>query len=362
MQAAVSSLVEVGSSFSARFRLGRSTVQATTNVTDVGNPLGAQANNHQRYESTKMTDYVTVTADKDLENDLRALVRLSIAEDLRRSVDWTTVCLIDENRSGGCEIVPRQSGVCAGIVTVPWIVDEFDGDLNVELLIEDGAALVAGEPVARLTGDVRDLLTAERTILNVISRLCGVATLTAEYAEAISQFKTRLYDTRKTTPGWRLLEKYAVQCGGGHNHRRGLYDGFLIKDNHLALGGDARGPMPASDAASRALQWRSGKVDGMEAPPIVEIEVDSIEQLKDVLPVGPDIVLLDNFKLEQLREAVEIRDRDNTSVELEASGNVKIDTIAEIAATGVDRISSGALTHQATWLDLGLDWFDANAS
>lgn len=309
-----------------------------------------------------MTDYVTVTANEDLENDLRALVRLSIAEDLRRSVDWTTVCLIDEKRTGGCEIVPRQAGICAGIVTVPWIVDEFDGDLQVELLIDDGAALVPGQPIARLTGNVRDLLTAERTILNITSRLCGVATLTAKYAAVISEFKTRLYDTRKTTPGWRLLEKYAVVCGGGNNHRRGLYDGFLIKDNHLALGGDEHGPMSAGDAAGRALKWRSAEVDSMVAPPIVEIEVDSIAQLKDVLPIGPNIVLLDNFKLQDLSAAVQLRDQVNPAVELEASGNVKIDTIAEIAATGVDRISSGALTHQATWLDLGLDWFDANAS
>ena len=309
-----------------------------------------------------MTDYVTVTADAALENDLRALVRLSIAEDLQRQVDWTTVCLVDDQRSGGCEIVPRQAGVCAGLVTVPWIVDEFDGDLQVELLCEDGQPLVPGQAIARLRGNVRDLLTAERTILNVISRLCGVATLTKEYAEAIADTKTRLYDTRKTTPGWRLLEKYAVNCGGGHNHRRGLYDGFLIKDNHLALGRDDQGPMSASDAAKRALKWRSADVDGMTAPPIVEIEVDSIAQLIDVLPVGPDIVLCDNFKLDDLREAVAIRDRENPAVELEASGNVKIDTIAQIAATGVDRISSGALTHQATWLDLGLDWFDASAS
>ena len=309
-----------------------------------------------------MTDYVTVTADSELENDLRALVRLSIAEDLRSQVDWTTVCLIDENRVGGCEIVPRQPGTCAGIVTLPWIIDEFDGDLSVETLIKDGEPLVPKQPIARLRGNVRDLLTAERTILNIVSRLCGVATQTAQYADVISKFKTRLYDTRKTTPGWRLLEKYAVQCGGGHNHRRGLYDGFLIKDNHLALGGDENGPMAAGDAASIALQWRSGQVDGMTAPPIVELEVDSIEQLKDVLPVGPNIVLLDNFSLSDLRNAVAIRDEVNPNVELEASGNVKIDTIADIAQTGVDRISSGALTHQATWLDLGLDWFDASAS
>jgi len=309
-----------------------------------------------------MPDYVTVTADAALENDLRALVRLSIAEDLQRAVDWTTVCLIGDDRTGGCEVVPRQAGVCAGLVTVPWIVDEFDGELEVELLCEDGDPLVPGQAVARLRGNVRDLLTAERTILNVISRLCGVATLTKQYCDAIAHTKARLDDTRKTTPGWRLLEKYAVSCGGGHNHRRGLYDGFLIKDNHLALGGNEEGPMAASEAAKTALKWRGSDVDGMKAPPIVEIEVDSIAQLIDVLPVGPDIVLCDNFKLDQMREAVAIRDRDNPAVELEASGNVKIDTIAEIAATGVDRISSGALTHQATWLDLGLDWFDASTS
>ncbi len=309
-----------------------------------------------------MTDYVTVTADESLENDLRSLVRLSIAEDLHRAVDWTTVCLIGDDVRGGCQVVPRQAGVCAGLVTVPWIIDEFDGDLTADMLSSDGDRLVPGEPIARLRGNVRDLLTAERTILNVLCRLCGVATQTQQYAQAIAATNSRLYDTRKTTPGWRLLEKYAVSCGGGHNHRRGLYDGFLIKDNHLALGGGASGPLSAGDAARRALQWRGSKVDGMTAPPIVEVEVDSLEQLKDVLPVGPDIVLLDNFSLEQLASAVAIRDATNPAVELEASGNVTIDTIAAIAATGVDRISSGALTHQATWLDLGLDWFDQTTS
>lgn len=307
-------------------------------------------------------DYDTVTPNADLENDLRALVRLSIAEDLRDSLDWTTVCLIDEGRRGGCQIAPRQNGVCAGLATLAWIVDEFDADLESECLIEDGQPLVAGTPIARLRGNVRDLLTAERTILNIICRLCGIATQTREYVQKISSRNVRLYDTRKTTPGWRLLEKYAVHCGGGHNHRSGLYDGFLIKDNHLALAGDANGPMSASDAADKALRWRGSQVERMTAPSIVEIEVDSLDQLRDVLPSSPDIVLLDNFTLEELRQAVEIRDKTNENVELEASGNVKIDTIAEIAATGVDRISSGALTHQATSLDLGLDWFDSAAS
>tara|TARA_R110002049_G_scaffold2750_4_gene22025 strand:+ start:221878 stop:222807 length:930 start_codon:yes stop_codon:yes gene_type:complete len=309
-----------------------------------------------------MKDYRVVSADQDLEQDLRSLVRLSIAEDLRRAVDWTTVCLIDADRNGGCQIVPRQAGICAGLATVAWIVDEFDADLQAELLIRDGDPLVPGQPIASLTGNVRDLLTSERTILNIVSRLCGVATLTESYVREIAGTKARLYDTRKTTPGWRLLEKYAVRCGGGHNHRSGLYDGFLIKDNHLALGGSGGQLMPASKAAEKALQWRGSNVEGMPAPSIVEIEVDSIQQLRDVLPVGPDIVLLDNFELADLAEAVAIRDQQNSAVELEASGNVRIDTIAAIAATGVDRISSGALTHQARSLDLGLDWSGADAS
>jgi nicotinate-nucleotide pyrophosphorylase (carboxylating) len=309
-----------------------------------------------------MNDYNTVAADQFLEDDLRAIVRLSIAEDLRRSVDWTTVCLIDADRRGGCEIVPRESGVCAGLVTVPWIVDEFDADLRAELLLKDGDTLIPGHPIARLTGNVRDLLTSERTILNILCRMCGVATLTHSFVQEISSTKARLYDTRKTTPGWRLLEKYSVHCGGGHNHRTGLFDGFLIKDNHLALAGNEGKLMPTSEAAMKALRWRGSTVEGMVAPTIVEIEVDSVEQLRDVLPIGPDIVLLDNFGMDDLIKAVRIRDKENPVVELEASGNVKIDTIAAIAATGVDRISSGALTHQATSLDLGLDWFDVEAS
>lgn len=309
-----------------------------------------------------MRDYAQVTPDEVLQGDLRAIVRLSIAEDLRQSLDWTTVCLVDAETRGGCAIVPRKSGVCAGLVLVDWIVDEFDADLQVECLAKDGEALVPGEAIAKIHGNVRDLLTAERTVLNILCRLCGIATLTGRYVDAIRDSQARLYDTRKTTPGWRLLEKYAVACGGGHNHRSGLYDGFLIKDNHLALAGDGTVPLSPSVAARRAAEWRGSTVENMTAPSIVEIEVDSLDQLRDVLPASPDIVLVDNFSIEQLREAVALRDSLGGEVELEASGNVTIDTIAEIAATGVDRISSGALTHQAGSLDLGFDWFDAGAT
>ncbi|WP_372896894.1 carboxylating nicotinate-nucleotide diphosphorylase [Stieleria sp.] len=309
-----------------------------------------------------MSDYVTVTADSSLENDTRLLVRLAIAEDLSDSVDWTSVCMVDDEQRGGCEIVPRESGVCAGLAILPWIVDEFEADLELEVLSDDGSALVPGQAIARLRGNVRDLLTSERTILNLLSRLCGVATQAKTYVDAIAGAKASVYDTRKTTPGWRLLEKYAVVCGGGRNHRRGLYDGFLIKDNHLQLGGTAGQPMSPREAVEKALKWRGGQVQRMTAPSIVEIEVDTLDQLRDVLSAGPDIVLIDNFSLDDIRAAVALRDQLNPNVELEVSGNVTIDTIAAIAATGVERISSGALTHQATSLDLGLDWYDAAAS
>lgn len=309
-----------------------------------------------------MTDYARVEVDESMKQDVSQLVRLAIAEDLDRAVDWTTVCLISSESRGGCQIASRQRGIVAGLAVLPWIVEEFHADIELETLAQDAEPMDSGTVLARLRGNVRDLLTSERVILNVLSRLCGIATLTASYVAEISGTRSRLYDTRKTTPGWRRLEKYAVRCGGGRNHRTGLYDGFLIKDNHLALGGSAAGPLDIAAATERALQWRLSRVENMTAPGIVEVEVDSLDQLAQVLPVGPDIVLVDNFSLAQLQAAVELRDRTAPTVELEASGNVRIDTIAAIARTGVDRISCGALTHQATSLDLGLDWFDSFAT
>ena len=309
-----------------------------------------------------MIDYVMVSADELLENDLRRLVRLSIEEDLRGGVDWTSVCTIGADTRGSCHVVPRVEGVCAGLVTVPWILEEFQADVACELLISDGDALIPGQPMLRVYGNVRDMLTSERTILNVLCRLCGIATQTKRFVATTAELRADVYDTRKTTPGWRLLEKYAVACGGGRNHRRGLYDGFLIKDNHLQLGGLPGPPLAPSDAAKRALAWRDGEHESGSPPPIVEIEVDSLEQLRDVLPVGPDIVLIDNFSLEEIHHAVQLRDELNPVVQLEVSGNVTIDTIVPIAATGVERVSSGALTHQATWLDLGLDWHQSDAT
>lgn len=301
-------------------------------------------------------DYATVMPDQAMEDDCRQLVRLAVREDLDRSLDWTTVALIAGDAQGCCEVVPRQTGVCAGMVTVPWMIDEMDAAIEAEFLQTDRQTLIPDTPILRLQGNARDLLTTERVLLNVLSRLCGIATQTARFVAALGNTNAKLYDTRKTTPGWRRLEKYAVGCGGGRNHRTGLFDGFLIKDNHLALGGGNAAPMSPASAVEIAKRWAGGQADLAQAPEVVEVEVDSLEQLAEVLPAGPNIVLLDNFTVDELRRAVRMRNELARGVELEASGGVSLDTIVQIAATGVERISCGALTHQATWLDLGMDW------
>jgi nicotinate-nucleotide pyrophosphorylase (carboxylating) len=190
-------------------------------------------------------------------------------------------------------------------------------------------------------------LTAERTALNFLQRLSGVATRTRLFVAAVAGTRAQILDTRKTTPGWRLLEKYAVRCGGGHNHRLGLYDGVLIKDNHLACLGNRPGAITEAVAAARA---------GLGTTVPLELEVDGLHQLDEALACRPDIVLLDNMPPEDLRAAVRRRDRDAPGVLLEASGGVTLETVAAIAATGVDRVSVGSLTHSAVALDIALDY------
>jgi nicotinate-nucleotide pyrophosphorylase (carboxylating) len=199
------------------------------------------------------------------------------------------------------------------------------------------------------------MFVVERPLLNLLGRLSGIATLTREYVAQIAGTKARVYDTRKTTPGWRRLEKYAVRCGGGMNHRTGLFDAVLVKDNHLALAaGENVTPADAVRRARDFLEQTNAQRDGGEL--LIEVEVDSLDQLANVLPAGPDIVLLDNMSPATLREAVRRRDALAPAVELEASGGVTLQTIRGIAETGVERISVGALTHSAPALDLGLDW------
>jgi nicotinate-nucleotide pyrophosphorylase (carboxylating) len=290
--------------------------------------------------------------DDQVEDDCRQIVRLAVREDLDRHFDWTTVALAAPDLQGQVAVVSRQPGIVAGLRAVEVVLDEMEIEARWQPAAEDGQPVEPGQTVARLAGAVRDLLTAERLLLNLVGRLSGIATLTSRYVAAVRGTRARIYDTRKTTPGWRRLEKYAVRCGGGCNHRTGLFDAVLIKDNHLALSG------LSPDAAVRQVrQFLCEILSEAEAERLViEVEVDTLEQFAAVLPAEPDIVLLDNMPVDRLREAVARRDAVAARVELEASGGINLDTIAAVAATGVERISVGALTHSAVALDVGLDW------
>jgi nicotinate-nucleotide pyrophosphorylase (carboxylating) len=302
-------------------------------------------------------DFPQVTWDAAVAEECRRLARLAIAEDLGDQHDWTTLALVPSGASGRAAVVARQAGVICGLRAAEIVLHELDLAAQWIPAAADGQAVEPGQTVGELAGSARTLLAAERTLLNFAGRLSGIASLTRQFVERVAGTKARVYDTRKTTPGWRRLEKYAVASGGGRNHRLGLCDAILIKDNHLALGGQlAAGFSPREAVArARALRGQFGPQDHRSRMPI-EIEVDTLDQLREVLPAGPDLVLLDNMPLEQLREAVTIRDALAPEIELEASGGVRLDTVGAIAETGVERISAGALTHSAPWLDLGMDW------
>jgi nicotinate-nucleotide pyrophosphorylase (carboxylating) len=302
-------------------------------------------------------DYRSQTIDASLLEDLTEILRLAIREDLDRSVDLTTMAIVPPGVSGSASLISRSHGVAAGIDLIDEMLAELDAKIQWDQRVGDGEAIEPGQVLSILSGDARDLLTCERTILNVICRLSGVASLTRRYVDAVQGTKARVYDTRKTTPGWRRLEKYAVRCGGGHNHRLGLYDGILIKDNHLASRAAANGELldPGQAVAMAKAFVASGAVK-FEHPPIIEIEIDRVGQLESALRAGPNIILLDNMSCEILSQCVAIRDTLTPEVELEASGGVNLGTIGGIAATGVDRISVGALTHSAPVHDIGLDW------
>jgi nicotinate-nucleotide pyrophosphorylase (carboxylating) len=230
------------------------------------------------------------------------------------------------------------------------ILDAFAPATVFRELVRDGRAFERGAVLGTLLGSRRQILTAERTLLNFLGRLCGVATQARAYVNAVGEgVKAKVYDTRKTTPGLRALEKYAVRCGGAESHRMGLHDAVLIKDNHLA----GIAPERVADVvASAAEAARERQVE------FVEIEADTLEQVEIFLGLETgliDFILLDNMSPDQLREAVAMRDRMNPGIQLEASGGVTLESMREIALTGVDRISSGAMTHAARWLDIGLD-------
>jgi nicotinate-nucleotide pyrophosphorylase (carboxylating) len=306
-----------------------------------------------------MRDFKQFEWDAALADDCLQLVRLAIREDLDRGQDWTTLALVPAEAMGRANIVARQAGVIAGLPAVAMVIEQMDSRLRLACAVSDGASVERGTVIGTLDGPARSLLTAERPLLNFLGRLSGIATLAHRYAAELAGTKARIYDTRKTTPGWRRLEKYAVRMGGGINHRGGLYDAVLIKDNHLAFGADAGGQSryTPADAVLRARELLRQLPESNPARDcLVEVEVDSLEQLAQVLPVGPDIVLLDNMPPDKLREAVAMREHLAPNVQLEASGNVNLQTVRAIAETGVERISSGALTHSAAWLDVAHDW------
>jgi nicotinate-nucleotide pyrophosphorylase (carboxylating) len=276
-------------------------------------------------------------------DEIRAAVRAALAEDVGPG-DVSTLACIPPDAQSSALLNAREPLVLAGLAFAETAFRELSPNVRLERLAEDGAKLPAKTPVLRVMGQTRALLTAERVALNFVQRLSGVATLTAQFVEAIRGTKARLLDTRKTTPGWRRFEKYAVACGGGTNHRTGLFDLILIKDNHLAaLANELPNAIAAAVSRARRLY-----------PALrVEVEADELTQVAQAVEAGADIILLDNMTPAQLREAVAlVAGRAQT----EASGGVRLDTVRAIAETGVDFVSVGAVTHSARAVDLGLDF------
>jgi nicotinate-nucleotide pyrophosphorylase (carboxylating) len=271
---------------------------------------------------------------------LDPIVRLALAEDLGRAGDLTSDATIPLETQLSAVVAARKEGVLAGLDAAVYAAQLVDPSLRLDIRQTDGSRLAPADVVLRIEGSARSILTAERTMLNFLGRLSGVATLTRQHADAIAHTSARIVCTRKTTPGHRALEKRAVRCGGGTTHRYGLDDAILIKDNHIAACGGS-----IADAMSRAKAY-AGHLR------MIEIEVDTLAQLEEALKHGPHAVLLDNMTLADLREAVRMA---GGKVTLEASGGVTLASVAAIAETGVDLISSGALTHSAPNLDLGLD-------
>ena len=266
------------------------------------------------------------------------LARLALDEDLDGGVDVTSVATVPADQRSVLDLVARRPGVAAGVPVAAAVFYVVNPNLDVRMVASDGARVEVGDVLVSVTGPTRALLQAERPALNLLGHLSGIATVTRSWVDAVVGTSAQIRDTRKTTPGMRRLEKYAVRCGGGTNHRMSLSDAALVKDNHVVAAG---GVAAAFDAVRRQFPG---------VP--VEVEVDSMDQLDEVLAAGADLVLLDNFSVEQMREAVA---RTAGRSRLEASGGLSLDSAAAVAATGVDYLAVGALTHSAPVLDIGAD-------
>ncbi len=266
-------------------------------------------------------------------------VRAALKEDLGLAGDVTSDATIPENAKAKAVMNSREAGVISGLTIAKTAFEMIDPKVKFTLLVKDGDEIKKGQDVAHITGPARAILSAERVALNYLCHLSGISSYTAQFAERIAHTNAKVCCTRKTIPGLRAFEKYAVKCGGGSNHRFGLDDAILIKDNHIAVaGGIKQAIMAARSFAGHLIK--------------IEIEVDTLKQLKEALKAKPDVVMLDNMTLAQLRKGVELV---GGTIPVEASGNVNIDTIREIAETGVDMISTSKITMSAPTLDLGLD-------
>jgi len=279
---------------------------------------------------------------------IRARIRNALREDIG-SGDITSRLSLPEEKTVEGRFIARQSGVLAGLPVAGLVFEEVDPSIEFLPLVNDGAALEAGTSFASISGKARSILASERLSLNFLQRLSGIATLTRRFVEAVEGTRARIYDTRKTTPLWRDLEKYAVRLGGGFNHRMSLEEAVLVKDNHIkaALAGK---PRRALRELLRSI--RAGAPLGM----LIEVEVDDLGLLEVVLQAPPDIIMLDNMNIEEIRRAVEIiRASKSSGVQIEASGRITLENVREVAACGVDRIAVGAITHSAPALDISLE-------
>lgn len=274
-------------------------------------------------------------------DEVEALIDLALKEDLGENGDVTSNFILNSDKKGQASIIAKQAGIIAGLPIAERVFQKVNPALAVQNRVEEGAKVEPSEEVVRISGPLGDILTAERTALNFLQRLSGIATLTAEYVRKAGRTQAKILDTRKTTPGFRMLEKYAVRKGGGQNHRFGLYDMVLIKENHIAAAG----------GVTKAVQKIRAKMQNKNLGLQIEIEVRSLTEVEQALHLKVDRLMLDNMSLDEIREAVELV---NDKVELEVSGGVNLATVRAIAETGVDYISVGALTHSAPAFDLSL--------
>ncbi len=274
-------------------------------------------------------------------NDAEKLIELALAEDFGAAGDLSSTLTLSKNEQSTAQILSKTKGVLAGLPIIPLIFEKMKTEVELQLHFQDGDSVQKGDLIAEIKGATVALLGAERTLLNFLQQLSGVATSTAAYVAETAGTHCQILDTRKTIPGWRTLQKYAVRCGGGTNHRIGLFDMIMLKDNHIAASGGV------APAIQKVLRSRPSGIP-------IEVEVENLEQLEIVLPYPVEQIMLDNMDLETMKKAVERILSYPHSAKIEASGNMTLDRIAAVAATGVDYISIGALTHTIAALDLSM--------